>query len=193
MPTPRNISPANVPTYNIPNLFQLAIICTKTHANITMQLFMDDVTTRNIPHVQKLLQAHLPTILRSKCFNEKNLPFSQEVAHTEIGHLFEHILLEYLCKEKISSGSNEAIFSGVTKWNWKKDAYGTFHIQIDVTWQERDIFYFALEQSIFLLKRILLPQVKAENVFFEPFMLTPTQAAPMSSLLKSITTEEQMD
>lgn len=138
-----------------PDYFTLAVLCNKNNTQITMQLLTKEVTTNNMLHVTKLLKMYLPTILESSCFNEENLPFHEEVTHTELGHLFEHILLEYLCKEKISAGDNEAVFRGVTKWNWNKDRVGTFHINVDVSGSEKDLLYFALEQSILLFKRIM--------------------------------------
>jgi len=139
----------------LPDYFSLAVSCSKLGTNITMQVFTEEVTTKHMKDVSRLLKIYLPTILESTCFNTKNLSFDKEVTHTELGHLFEHILLEYLCKEKIRSGSNEAVFKGVTKWNWNKDTFGTFHIQIDVPHAEKDLLYFALEQSVLLLKRII--------------------------------------
>lgn len=190
MPTPRIRQPIT-PTYTIPELFELTTSCTKNYAKITMKLFTKEVTTTHIPHLPRLLRTYLPTILRSTCFNERNIPFSQEVTDTEIGHLFEHILLEYLCKEKINTGYTEAIFSGVTRWNWTKDTYGTFHIHVNVTWEERELLYFAMEQSIFLLKRILLLKQEEQAVVLSPFMFSQ-KALPMPALLKLITTKEQM-
>lgn len=194
MPTPKITHLLDQkPIYSIPNLFELAVTCSRTHTNITMLLLTEEVTTTHIPHIHKVLRTYLPTILVAKCFNENNLPFSEEVNHTEIGHLFEHIILEYLCKEKIHAGNTEAMFSGVTKWNWKKETYGTFHIQIDVSWQEKEILYFALKQSVLLLKRILLPQRQPEKILLNPFSFSSPDTSHMSPFLKSIITEKQMD
>lgn len=122
---------------------------------ITMNLFIPVMNTAHIPHTYALLKKMLPTILMSKCFNEENLPFSQEVKKTEIGHLFEHILLEYLCELKLAKGYSEAVYAGRTNWNWKVDPYGTFHIIIDAGSEDTDILPEALERSINLLKIIL--------------------------------------
>ena len=153
-----------------------------------MQLFIDEVTTARMPHVFPILKVKLPTILKSRCFNEKKLPFSKEVRKTEIGHLFEHILLEYLCKEKINLGHNEAIFSGLTKWNWNKENYGRFHISVDITIEEKDILYSALESSIHLLKQILLVQSTPAI----PKTLIRLDSVEASTLLL-LTAKKQMD
>lgn len=166
-----------------PDYFTMAVMCHKSNTHITMQFLTKEVTTRNMSSVKRLLQMYLPTILESSCFNEENLPFHEEVSHTELGHLFEHILLEYLCKEKISAGDNEAVFRGVTKWNWNKDRVGTFHINVDVSGSEKDLLYFALEQSILLLKRIMYHH-----------KVLPSYADTMkpSFFLPSLATEKQM-
>ena len=152
-----------------PDYFTLAVSCNPNNTDITMQFFTKDVTTYGMLHLTQILETYLPTILESSCFNEQNLPFNEEVIHTELGHLFEHILLEYLCKEKINAGNKEAVFRGVTKWNWQKDTVGTFHIQVDVEVREKELLYFALEQSTLLLKRI---------IHYHNFLL------PYSSLMK---------
>lgn len=124
--------------------------------NITMHIPREDVTTTKMPYVSKILKKQLPTILRSKCFNEGNIPFYKEVISTELGHLFEHIMLEYLCIAKISLGFQEAMFSGITRWDWNKDPYGTFHIELEV---EKDDLLFvspALNKTIRLFEQILL-------------------------------------
>lgn len=121
-----------------------------------MHISRDDMTTSEMPYIADVLQQELPTILRSRCFNEGNVPFYKEVLSTELGHLFEHILLEYLCMAKISMGFEEAIFSGITKWDWNKDPYGTFHIELDV--EKNDLFFLtpALKKSARLFEKILL-------------------------------------
>lgn len=122
-----------------------------------MQLFTPVVNTCHMQHTYQTLKKLLPSILRAECFNDDNLPFYKEVRRTEIGHLFEHIMLEYLCIGKISQGHSCVAFEGLTKWNWKKDTRGTFHIYINVGYKDFEIFHEALGQSIQLLKTILRP------------------------------------
>lgn len=126
-----------------------------------MYIERDDVTTTHMPHVSGFLRKELPTILRSTCFNEGNIPFYKEVLSTELGHLFEHIMLEYLCIAKISLGFEEAMFSGVTNWDWNKEPYGTFHIELDVPKEDLLFVSPALNKTIYLFEHILLfPQGK---------------------------------
>lgn len=135
--------------------YQLAIKNSYKGTFIKMSLFTDFYHTNSLPHTTEVLEEILPPVLKTQCFNELNLPFYSEVKNTEIGHLFEHILLEYLCQEKIADGYKKASFRGVTKWNWRNEKKGTFNIVIDA--KPADIIYFqyALTKSIELLNKIL--------------------------------------
>lgn len=143
------------PVYFIPDYFSLSVSQAHKKTNITMKLFNNSVNTSSNPKTYALLQKYLPTILHSMCFNDEGLPFSEEVKHTELGHLFEHILLEYLCHYKLLKGYDEAIYNGNTKWNWVKESWGTFHIVIDSGSEDMDIFNKAVEDSITLMKKIM--------------------------------------
>ena len=96
----------------------------------------------------KILQRNLPQVLDALCFNDSNLPFDIEVKNTEMGHLFEHIILEYMCEEKIKNGFPKASFKGVTNWNWKKDIQGTFHIQIEIEPADLEFFEVAFDEDV---------------------------------------------
>jgi hypothetical protein len=140
------------------SLFSLEIV-QKTHeTTLLMHVYTPILNTHAIPQTYSLLQKNLPQVLSSRCFNEDGLPFHVEVQHTEIGHLFEHILLEYLCQQKLSTGCKQAVFSGVTDWNWKKDTRGIFHITVNVGSSEAEIFFAALEKSVALLNLIISQQ-----------------------------------
>jgi hypothetical protein len=135
--------------------FSLVIRHRLIHTKIDMNVLTVPVNTRDIPWTFDFLKQNLPSILLSSCFNDEKIPFSVEVTRTELGHLFEHILLEYLCEEKIRRGWDEAVFSGRTNWNWEREPFGLFHIYIDMQRQDREIFPEALEKSIFLFKNML--------------------------------------
>lgn len=112
------------------------------------------IITSQIPSTYPLLRQFLPTIFRCKCFNGANLAFSEEVQDTEVAHLFEHILLEYLCHAKVSSGVERITFKGETSWNWLMDPKGVFYIEIDAG--HKDIFHFqtAMQKSVQLMNLI---------------------------------------
>ena len=139
----------------VDDLFSLAITQKSTSTKIFMQLLNEHVNTSHIPTIVQRLQKHLPNVLLTECFNEDGLPFHEEVKNTEIGHLFEHVLLEYLCQLKINKGFAEAAFSGRTRWNWMKDPMGTFHIRLTCGVKDADILPLAIEKTITLMKKVL--------------------------------------
>lgn len=148
------------------DFFSLAVNYSKFNTLITMRLFTDILTTCDIPDTFSILQRSLPSILKAKCYNDKNLPFRQEVKNTEIGHLFEHILLEYLCKFQLAKGIKNAEFSGVTDWDWRKHPRGTFHINILSGLNIKDSFPLALEKSSQLLTSIIKSSTFQNNSYF---------------------------
>lgn len=135
--------------------FNLAVRKSSQETAITMSLLTNYFHTDSIPSTYKILQQNLPAVLKTECFNDSHLPFDAEVKNTEIGHLFEHILLEYLCQHKIQNGHKKASFRGLTQWNWKKDLKGTFHITIEAKPEDTLFFKEALEKSVLLLNTIL--------------------------------------
>jgi hypothetical protein len=119
------------------------------------------INTKSFPKTYEILSQMVPSVLTSQCFNDLNLPFHEEVKATEMGHLLEHILLEYLCMEKLNHGSEEADFSGETSWNWIKDPHGTFLISIECTMDDFAYFIPALEKSIAVVEAILFSKIDA--------------------------------
>jgi hypothetical protein len=141
--------------YTVSNLFSLVITHKTTSTKIIMTMHNKTLNTNTLPQTHYLLQQRLPSVLHTQCYNDENLPFSTEVRSTEIGHLFEHILLEYLCQIKISRGYNSAVFSGRTRWNWVRDPRGMFHIYLSCGQKDAQLFPEALEKTIRLMKIIL--------------------------------------
>lgn len=152
---PNLFLPATPSEYHVESLFSLSILQRTHSTRITMQSYHKHINTGYIPFVDELLKKHLPTVLLTQCDNDENLPFAQEVKHTEIGHLFEHILLEYLAQLKIQKGAQSAVFSGRTSWNWLRDPKGKFHIRLTCGMKDADILPFALEKTINLMKIIM--------------------------------------
>lgn len=122
---------------------------------INMKLLTPFVTTEDVPAVSSILKKRLPSIMRSRCFNENNYSFSKEVKNTEIGHLFEHIILEYLSDLKYKTGTKNPVYNGLTRWNWVKEEKGVFHIEIDAGFEDKEIFSIALQKSTELLVYVL--------------------------------------
>lgn len=140
----------------------------KQHTNsaaITMIMLTSYVTTAYTPQAHSILKKRLPSIMRSKCFNENNYAFPEEVKNTEIGHLFEHIILEHLSQLKLSQGVKNPVYNGLTSWNWAKKERGVFHIEIDAGLEDKEIFGIAVQMSSKLLNEILRSVQKEINEY----------------------------
>ena len=120
-----------------------------------MQTHSDLITTRNLPHTVQILKEVCPRVLKTQCFNNKNLPFYKEVENTEIGHMFEHILLAYLCKLCVKHGIRDVVFNGKTNWNWLTDQKGVFHIYITPADLMSSLIHTAIKKTIYITEFIM--------------------------------------
>lgn len=148
------ISAAKIENKVLNSHFSLKFNFGQNRTVINMELFTPFFDTQNLPLTYSILKKRLPRILHSKCFNENNLPFSKEVRRTELGHLFEHILLEYICELKRLNGELNPIHNGLTSWNWEKKSIGTFKITLDAGRKDEVIFRQALQKSVVLMAEI---------------------------------------
>lgn len=139
------------------DLFSLSIKHNKKNTKIIMKMLMGKVYTSDFPMTLEKLEAFYPEVLETQCFNEGNLPFYEEVQRTEMGHLFEHILIERIFQLKKEMGFKRICVRGYTDWNWKKDEWGTFHITIFSNEKEKEIFAKAMSDAIFVMKKVLFP------------------------------------
>ncbi len=140
------------------NLYTLSINRSREKTIIIMRLLIPEINTKNFPQTSSILKIYLPSIFKSTCYNSDNLPFSKEVLQTEVGHLFEHILLEYLCILKLEQGVDHAVYEGMTNWNWLRDPRGTFHITIHGSMEDLNVFNEALRRTMKLTNLILSRQ-----------------------------------
>ncbi|HUQ85109.1 MAG TPA: hypothetical protein VM077_02190 [Candidatus Limnocylindrales bacterium] len=145
--------------------FDLLVDSNRRSTRIAANFFSDELTTKNLLYTLSILKAKLPSTLRSKCFNKDNLPFEKEVINTELGHLFEHILLEYIGEIKRSLGMKNPIHNGITKWNWNKDKRGVFHITIDLGTKDEDILQVSLSKTMLLVEEIMISE---QNIHINP-------------------------
>lgn len=145
----------------VEDLFYLNVTQKSSSTKIIMQLYSNQVNTAHIPFIVDLLKMNLPNVLLTKCFNDDDLPFHEEVRNTEIGHLFEHILLEYLCQLKIAKGYRKASYAGRTRWNWMRDPRGKFHIHLNCGIKDADILPVAVEKTVELMKFILMHEQRS--------------------------------
>jgi hypothetical protein len=75
--------------------YRLAIKNSHKGTTITMYLNTPFFYTKYLPKTHRILKTMVPQVLKTQCFNDSNLPFNVEVRDTEIGHMFEHIILEF--------------------------------------------------------------------------------------------------
>lgn len=136
-----------------------------------MRMLTDILYTSELPQTFSILEQSIPSIFRTTCYNYANLPFYEEVKRTEIGHLFEHLVLENLCKIRTVQDRSNTEFSGVTSWNWRKHPRGTFHITIDSGGQIKDIIHPALKFSCNILDSILITKYTLLPVINNPLSL----------------------
>lgn len=119
-----------------------------------MQFPKTVTNTRTLPQTYAFLQKNVPNILECQCFNDDGLPFCEEVKHTEIAHLFEHILLDQLCSQK--SLVSDAEYSGKTEWDWLKQPIGMFTVTVESKRNEQKYLAVALNKTIQLMERLYL-------------------------------------
>ena len=151
----------------------------KNSIDISLKLLTPFYSTKNIYDIHGFLKKSIPSILYSTCYNDQNLPFSLEVLNTELGHLFEHILLEYLCIEKIKSGASSASFSGNTFWNWETDFKGNFKIKIDIYNSDLIFFDDAFKKTCEIFSSLLNNSNINENINFN-FINAPMDTSGVS-------------
>lgn len=171
------VKPISVYTqfYNSP-LFTLLMRRSQKDTKLIMKMHTNIINTRDIPFIFNILKENLPTVFRSICYNEYRFPFRKEILQTEIGHLFEHILIEYLCILKINEGFDEAEYTGLTKWNWKLYSRGSFHITVSAGRGDTIRLSAALKLSIELINKLLV----AANTL--PLQQFPVSEAPVLPL-----------
>lgn len=140
----------------VSTVFSVSSINTsKRNLHLLMRLKGPVVNTSELPNTISILTSYCPNVLTTDCFNDKNLPFIEEVKRTEIGHLFEHLLLVNVCVEKVKRGIEMYCLEGKTSWNWKTEPWGTFHIFIPHFNDNDAAFKPAFSDAISLTERVL--------------------------------------
>lgn len=134
--------------------YSLDLTIHKKSTIMVMKMTSSILSTEELPLTHTILRKQLPGVLKTRCFNSLRLPFTKEVRQTEIGHLFEHILLQNMLEMKLALGDEKFVLKGTTSWDWKKDSRGTFHIKLNVGAEEQYILYSALDKSNQLLDHI---------------------------------------
>lgn len=139
--------------YNSKN-FDLNLNFSKNSLRLTHIIHNGMVRTNNYPLTFSILRRRLPSIFENICFNDGNKSFQKEVKNTEVGHLFEHILLEKLKIEALKRNIY-GDFEGYTHWDWNATQFGQFNISIKLTNNLKVYLEDALKSSIPILEEIL--------------------------------------
>lgn len=114
----------------------------------------DRLNTSEFPDMYAKLLGTIPTVLTTECANPKNLPFSEEVGQTEVGHLFEHVLLEYMALNKEKFVKNFTI-SGRTFWDSYNMKPNEFTVEIYCQLQDFPVFERSLQPACDLVSSII--------------------------------------
>jgi len=167
-------------TYSKGKFFSLLVRPGDNEVKISMQLFSPYINTKEIPDTYNLLAKHLPSVLKNECFNDNNYRFEEEVRQTEIGHLFEHLILEYLCQAKINCGSRNASFSGRTSWDTETIIKGIFNINIKINHRDLILIDKAIIKASALLDIIFASNlhqatdsgytIRSQKTYFKDFI-----------------------
>ena len=68
----------------------------------------------------------LPSLASHHCENRDGRGFVDEIAETEVPHLFEHITLELMAQ----AGSPRSL-RGETSWDFRRDGRGVYHVSLE--------------------------------------------------------------
>ena len=67
----------------------------------------------------------LPALASHRCENHEGRAFVDEIAATEVPHLFEHVTLELMAR----AGSPRGL-RGETSWDFRRDGRGIYHVSL---------------------------------------------------------------
>ena len=121
--------------------------------------FRHHLYSSQLPGLADSLLLMLPGLGDHLCRNRRGLPFREEVADTELGHVFEHVVLAILARRGIRT-------RGLTTWNWHRDPLGTYHVSISTGKRTAVKESVLLAQAIFtnaLLGPVLRISLPAEQ------------------------------
>jgi len=149
-----NSVPLSALNYSSPNLTLTAEL-NRRQTRFNLEVLHPIVNTKDLPQTVQLLRCHCPAVLDTECSNSLNLPFKEEVKATEVAHLFEHIILQHMCQEKIKAGYYSAEFSGRTIWETDASPLHYFVIETSISKVHLPFLRPALKKSLALLELIL--------------------------------------
>ncbi len=141
-------------TYENPQ-FSLAVEEGFPQTNIVFTSLTPVLRTGFLPATLAILKEQLPGVLATKCHNDGGWGFEREVEDTEIGHLFEHILIQNISEFRESYLMEDSKITGETQWDWTRDAKGIFNIRICSESPYDQVLTEAIEKSISIVNLIL--------------------------------------
>ena len=159
MSSVRNFPNESIFTVNN-NYFDLSTFYSGDQLKMIMQTRNAPITTADLPHTYEVVSKIYPEVFKTQCFNSLQLPFSEEIKCTELGHLFEHFLIQSLLDAHIKNNPQiDACIDATTDWNWQRDPRGTFHIHIkNIPLLDPKLVSESLIKSNDLMQLILLTQ-----------------------------------
>ena len=92
------------------------------HTRITVR-FHHHLYSSQIPNLADNLLQLMPSLRNHLCVNRNGLRFEEEVEDSELGHVFEHVILSILSQRGMC-------VRGQTTWNWHHDPLGTYQVTI---------------------------------------------------------------
>lgn len=139
----------------------ISLIASILESKLTIKATFIDIplTTKSLTNLIPLLETKLPTIFKNKCYNDGHLSFREEVTATEIGHLFEHILMEYFCIEHECCSTLPIRIKGLTTWDWYTNPIGTFTIELTSNEISMNTFIRSLNQTIAFMDLLFAPAI----------------------------------
>jgi len=161
--------------------FTLNIHQTEKSTTLLMSMLSPYLRTGNLSQTLIILKKDAPAVLQTTCHNNLNLSFEHEVVDTEIGHLFEHLVIDHLSRSfpYAQYHQDSCFYVGLTEWDWHTDTRGTFHITLSVGKKERKRLHAAMRWAYEIIGKILSSERK----------LTISASAGLSALLPIINTE----
>lgn len=93
------------------------------HTKITVR-FRHQLYSSQVPELANNLLTMIPSLRNHLCENRNGLRFEEEVRDTELGHVFEHVVLALLHARGYH-------LRGHTTWNWHREPLGTYQVTIN--------------------------------------------------------------
>ncbi len=128
------------------------------HTRLTVR-FRHHLYSSQVPNLAKTLFQMLPSLREHLCYNRNGLPFAEELTDTEMGHVFEHVMLAVLQQRGLHA-------RGQTTWNWQRDSVGTFHVTINTG------------KRLLVKESLLIAQALLTNAIHGPVLRVSLPEAP---------------